>query len=89
MLLEAFARYFLNGANTWLEEGLEPIRKRYLSHVKGLGEEIEVRLPNETLHGIFEALDETGALVLKTADSERRMITAGDVHFPEAKVKGA
>lgn len=83
-LLEAFARYFLSGANTWLEEGLEPIRKRYLSHVKGLGEEIEVRLPNETLRGTFEALDETGALVLKTADGERRMITAGDVHFPHS-----
>jgi len=84
-LLQAFARYFLSAANSWLEEGLGPIRKRWLAHVKGLGEEIQVRLPNETLSGIFRELDETGALVLETGDGARRKITAGDVHFPETQ----
>ncbi len=84
-LLQAFARYFLSAANTWLEEGLGPIRKRWLAHVKGLGEEIEVRLPNETLTGTFCDLDESGALLLETKDGTRRKITAGDVFFPEAR----
>ena len=80
--LESFCRHFMVWAGKWLEEGFAPIRKTWLQRCHGLGEEIEVRLDNETLKGVFTDLDEDGALVLKTADGERR-ITAGDVFFAE------
>ena len=80
-LLEAFARYFLNLTSRWLDEGFQPIRRSWLRHVQGLGEEIRVRLPGETVAGLFEDLDETGALVLRLPDGGRRLITAGDVGF--------
>ncbi len=80
--LESFCRHFMVWAGKWLEEGFAPIRKTWLQRCYGLGEEIEVRLDNETLKGVFTDLDEDGALVLKTADGERR-ITAGDVFFGE------
>ena len=80
--LESFCRHFMVWAGKWLEEGFAPIRKNWLQRCYGLGEEIEVRLDNETLKGVFTDLDEDGALVLKTADGERR-ITAGDVFFGE------
>ncbi len=80
--LESFCRHFMVWAGKWLEEGFAPIRKNWLQRCYGLGEEIEVRLDNETVKGVFIDLDEDGALVLKTADGERR-ITAGDVFFAE------
>ena len=79
--LESFCRHFLKWSNTWQEDGFAPIRKNWLLRCYGKGEDIEVRLENETLTGVFEDIDESGALVLKTGDGERR-ITAGDVFFP-------
>jgi BirA family biotin operon repressor/biotin-[acetyl-CoA-carboxylase] ligase len=82
--LESFCRHFLKWTNTWLEDGFAPIRKNWLWRCYGKGEEIEVRLDNETLTGVFEDLDEDGALLLKTGDGVRR-ITAGDIFFPTPK----
>jgi BirA family biotin operon repressor/biotin-[acetyl-CoA-carboxylase] ligase len=38
-----------------------------------------VRLPDREVSGRFEALDETGSLVLRRADGKRETIAAGDV----------
>ena len=81
VVLEAFGRHFLSWVNRWLEDGFEPIRKRWLTHAKGIGEAIEVRLPKETLHGRFADLDDGGALLLELESGERRRIAAGEVYF--------
>ena len=48
-----------------------------------VGDEIEVRLPRETLKASFMDLDEHGELVLELAGGETRLISAGDVYFGE------
>ncbi len=78
-LLEAFARHFLTWINRWLEDGFAPIREAWLLHAYGLGETVEVRLPNETLSGRFRDLDDGGALLLELSDGPVRPIAAGDV----------
>ena len=80
-LIEAFSRYFLNWVNRWLDDGFAPVRRAWMHHAHGLGEEIEVRLPRETLTGTFKDLDERGVLVLELPDGTRREISAGDVYF--------
>lgn len=80
-LLEAFCRYFMNWASRWLDEGFAPVRAAWLRHAHRLGEEIEVRLPKQTLHGIFADLDAEGHLLLDMPDGERRRIAAGEI-FP-------
>ncbi|MDZ7688519.1 MAG: biotin--[acetyl-CoA-carboxylase] ligase [Halobacteriales archaeon] len=46
-----------------------------------LGRDVRVEMPNETVEGVAERIDETGALVLSTGDGER-VVTAGDcVHL--------
>ena len=82
-LLVAVSRHFLTWVNRWLDDGFAPLRQAWIAHAKGLGEEIEVRLPKETLTGVFETLDEEGALILCLPDGAKRRITAGDVHFGE------
>ncbi len=73
---EQFAAYYA----LWRRDGFSPIRAAWLARAKGVGAKVRVRLPNEEFSGIFTDLDETGALVLKVGDAERR-ITAGEIMF--------
>jgi len=81
-LLEAFARHLLSWVNLWLDDGFAPVREAWLRHARGRGEEIEVRLPRETLKGVFQDLDGSGTLVLRLADGSLRRIAAGEVYLP-------
>ncbi len=64
----------------WRKDGFAPVRRQWLERAAGLGAAITVRLPNETLSGVFEDLDETGGLVLRF-EGGTRIISAGDVYF--------
>ena len=87
-LLEAFARHLLAWVNTWLDGGFRPVREAWLRHAQGLGEEIEVRLPRETLKGVFEDLDESGTLALRLPDGSLRRVAAGEVYLPGETAPG-
>jgi len=81
-LLGAFALYFLDWANRWMEEGFAPIHAEWKERGLGIGRKIRVRLPRETLRGKFMDLDADGALLLQPEkESGIRRITAGDVFF--------
>lgn len=80
-LLEEFARQLDIWLEVWRKRGFSDIRAAWKQRVQGLGKRIEVRLPAETLSGVFGDLDHTGALLLTLEDGRTRSITAGDV-FP-------
>ncbi|WP_366554023.1 biotin--[acetyl-CoA-carboxylase] ligase [Aquibaculum sediminis] len=82
-LLEAFGRHFLSWVSRWLDDGFAPVRKAWLRHAAGIGERIEVRLPRETLTGVFRELDEAGHLILELEGGERRRIASGEVFLTE------
>ena len=81
-VLSAFYHALADWSDRWARDGFDPVREAWLRRAAGLGEAIEVRLPQETLSGTFAGLDPSGALILETA-SESRRIMAGDV-FPAA-----
>ncbi len=81
-LLQAFSRHFLAWVNRWLDDGFAPIRQTWLSHAHGRGEDIQVRLPKETLSGTFADMDKDGVLLLDVPGAGQRRIAAGDVFFP-------
>jgi len=83
LALEAFAQRFEWWYAAWNAGGFLPIRARWLSRARGLGEAIEVRLEHETLRGRFADLDETGALMLDMQSGSRRLVTTGDLFFPQ------
>lgn len=68
--------------STFEAEGFAPIRRAWLARAAHLGQRIGAGLPNETLEGIFEAVDDDGNLVLNTASGQRR-IAAAEIFFPE------
>jgi BirA family biotin operon repressor/biotin-[acetyl-CoA-carboxylase] ligase len=62
--------------------GFGMIREAWLSRAAGLGRRIVVRLPSGDLDGVFEALDDDGALILRSDDGTRRSVAAGEIFFP-------
>ena len=79
ILAAAFARH----AARLEAGGFAPIREAWLARAFRFGEEIEARLPAETIRGRFADLDADGALVLHVPGGVRR-VPAADVHFPAA-----
>lgn len=70
-------------------EGFAPLRQAWLARATRLGEEITARLPNRTISGRFETVDETGALVLATAEG-RLALPAAEIQFaPRAEARHA
>ncbi|MEK9660958.1 MAG: biotin--[acetyl-CoA-carboxylase] ligase, partial [Alphaproteobacteria bacterium] len=64
----------------WRSEGFVPVRRDWIARATGLHAPVRVRVGGREEHGIFEDLDDTGALVLLKG-SQRRLISSGDV-FP-------
>lgn len=60
--------------------GFAPIRNAWLARAARLGEPIVARTGGTENHGIFEGIDDSGALILKTP-SGRQIIPAADVYF--------
>ena len=76
VLIEAFARWLA----AWRGQGLEPVRAAWLARAHPVGAALSIRLPDgERLEGLFDGLDQDGALLLRLAGGERRVIHAADV----------
>lgn len=71
LLAESFARWLAR----WRSAGLAPIRSAWLAAAHPVGTALSTRDGD----GLFEGLDEAGALRLRLADGTVRVIHAGDV----------
>lgn len=80
---EHFWRYY----GEWKRKGFERARRLWLERAQGVGEDIGVKLPNEELAGVFDGLDESGALILRSG-AGKRIIAAGEVYFDPRDEKG-
>lgn len=60
--------------------GFGPIREAWLARAARLGERVVARTGSETREGVFETIDDTGAMILRTVEGPRA-IAAADVFF--------
>ena len=74
-LASAFARWL----GRWRGEGLAPVRARWLEAAHPVGTPLSAGVAGEQLEGLFDGLDESGALRLRLADGSLHVIHAGDV----------
>lgn len=79
-LLGALAPGFARWEARLRDEGFAPVRTEWLSHAARIGEPVTARTGSLTREGIFEDIDETGALILATARG-REPIPAADIFF--------
>ena len=80
-----FAKWY----DVWRAHGFAPMRDAWLARAAGLGARIRARLQNEERIGVFEGIDEDGALSCATAQGQRRTIAAGEVFFVRAMKNAA
>lgn len=79
--LNALTLNFTMRLDQWRKHGFAPIRQAWLTHAKGLGGDIQVRLPQGDLGGKFNGLDENGALLLGLDQGLEKVIHSGEVFF--------
>ena len=75
------AAHFAKWYEVWSVEGFPAIRDSWLARAAGLGKRIRARLSNEETSGVFEGIDENGALLLRESVGYVRSIPAGEVFF--------
>ena len=61
--------------------GFPEIRKQWLARAAGLGEPVSIQSGSSIISGIFDTIDESGCLIVRTSDGASIPISAGDVHF--------
>ncbi len=81
-LLSVLDRCFFAKMDQLLRDGFSELRQEWLNHAFGIGETIIARLPDEEVNGIFEGIDEQGALILRN-DLAIRRINSADVFFQQ------
>jgi BirA family biotin operon repressor/biotin-[acetyl-CoA-carboxylase] ligase len=69
--------------------GFAEIRRLWLERAFGLGEPVAIQTGTATVKGIFDTIDETGCLIVRTVEGKRAAIAAGEVHFGAAASVGA
>ncbi len=78
-VLERLAAEIMKLAAAWEKDGFAAVRAAWLARAYKLGETISARLPKETLTGVFEDLDSTGALILTDDAGKRHVVNTGEV----------
>jgi len=76
-LAAAFAKWY----EVWRTQGFAPVREAWLARASGLGSRVRARLAKEEVVGVFQGIDESGALLLGLAGGVTRAIAAGEVFF--------
>jgi BirA family transcriptional regulator, biotin operon repressor / biotin---[acetyl-CoA-carboxylase] ligase len=69
--------------------GFGEIRRLWLEHAAGLGERVAIQTGNATIEGTFDTIDDTGCLIVRTAEGKHLPIAAGEVYFGSAASVGA
>jgi BirA family biotin operon repressor/biotin-[acetyl-CoA-carboxylase] ligase len=65
----------------WEANGFAAIRATWLSRAAWLGTPVRARLAGGETTGVFEGIDESGALLLRESTTHTRRIAAGEVFF--------
>ncbi|MGB0507516.1 MAG: biotin--[acetyl-CoA-carboxylase] ligase [Pikeienuella sp.] len=77
----AIAASFDHWSTILFRDGFGALRDAWLGRAVNLGKRIQARMPGETVDGVFEDVDDAGALVLRTPRGNRRL-HAADIYFP-------
>ena len=88
---------FAAQSDAWVEfrgiwdngRGFGEIRKLWLERAFGVGEPVAIQTGTTKVEGTFDTIDDTGCLIVRTADGRRTPITAGEVFFGTAASVGA
>ena len=81
--------FFAALSDSWTEfrgiwdngRGFAEIRPKWLERAAGLGQPVSIVSGGSTVTGVFDTIDESGCMIVRTSDGRRMPISAGDVYF--------
>ena len=79
--LAALAASFAKWYEVWRGQGFAAIREAWLARAAGLGSRIRARLATEERSGMFEGIDDNGALLLNEGFGRASVLPAADIFF--------
>jgi BirA family biotin operon repressor/biotin-[acetyl-CoA-carboxylase] ligase len=79
--LSLLAAGFAGWYEVWRAEGFAPVRDAWLARAAGLGTRIRARLATGERSGMFEGIDERGALLLNEGPGRTSTLPAADIFF--------
>lgn len=89
-LFAILAEHWIDCYQVWDHgRGIAEILHLWRRAAAGIGSEVAVSRDGEVVRGVFEAIDESGRLLVRAADRRLIPITAGDVHFGATASLGA
>jgi BirA family biotin operon repressor/biotin-[acetyl-CoA-carboxylase] ligase len=89
-LFAALSDSWIEFRNVWDDgRGFAEIRQKWLQGAAGRGQPVSIAAGGSTVTGIFDTIDETGCMIVRTPDGSGVPISAGDVYFGAAASAGA
>lgn len=89
-LFKALAESWVEFRGIWDNgRGFGDIRTAWLERAWGVGGPVAIKAGTGVVEGTFDTIDDTGCLIVRTADGRRTPITAGEVFFGTAASQGA
>lgn len=79
---EALAEHWVDVYALWNNgAGIGDVLALWRQSAAGIGAPVAISTHGEVLRGVFDSIDDTGRLIVKTDDGRLMPIAAGDVHF--------
>ena len=81
-VFEALSDAWVDSFALWRDgDGIADVLARWRRAAAGIGAPVAVSSRDGVVRGVFESIDETGRLLVRTDDHSLIAVTAGDVHF--------
>lgn len=81
LFLELFISKIMYYESIWEKNKFDKIHEEYTSRSYNIKKIISVRTSKETISGLYEGIDKTGALIITLENGSKRLITSGEVFF--------
>jgi BirA family biotin operon repressor/biotin-[acetyl-CoA-carboxylase] ligase len=83
IVLSRFVSNFIAAYDSWASKGFKPVQKAWMEQAYRLGHATEVLMGDKKIEGVFDGIDPSGRLLLRSASGAVTGISAGDVLFKE------
>jgi BirA family transcriptional regulator, biotin operon repressor / biotin---[acetyl-CoA-carboxylase] ligase len=72
---------FIHHYDHWMKKGFTSVRTAWLKRAHMLGHRVQVQVANTAINGVFEGINETGAMLVHESGGRIQEILAGDVVY--------